>query len=58
MDQDILEKIERLCSFVCNGKNYQYEQKLYKSAEHKLYDAGIIYAWNIFGFLLLKTHNF
>ena len=48
MEEDILEKIERFCSFVCNGKNYQYEQKLQKAAEHKLYDAAIIYAWNIF----------
>lgn len=48
MEQDIQEKIEKLCSFVCNGKTYQYEQKLQKSAEHELYDAAIIYAWNIF----------
>ena len=46
--QDIQEKIETLCSFVCNGKTYQYEQKLQKSAEYELYDAAIIYAWNIF----------
>lgn len=48
MQQDIQEKIEKMCSFVCNGKTYQYEQKLEKSAEHGLYDAAIIYAWNIF----------
>ena len=48
MDETIQEKIAQLCSFVCNGKTYQYEQKLQKSAEHELYDAAIIYAWNIF----------
>ncbi len=48
MQQDIQGKIEKLCSFVCNGKTYQYEHKLQKSAEHELYDAAIIYAWNIF----------
>jgi len=48
MNQDIKEKIKKLCSFVCNGKTYQYEQKLHKSAEHDLCDASIIYAWNIF----------
>jgi hypothetical protein len=48
MEQEIQEKITILCSFVCNGKTYQYEQKLQKAAESKLYDAAIIYAWNIF----------
>ena len=48
MQEDIQEKIEILCSFVCNGKTYQYEQKLQKTAQHELYDAAIIYAWNIF----------
>lgn len=48
MEQGIQEKINQLCSFVCNGKTYQYEQKLHKAAEHELYDAAIIYAWNIF----------
>lgn len=48
MNQDISEKIDQLCFFVCNGKTYQYEQKLQKAAEHELYDAAIIYAWNIF----------
>lgn len=48
MQQDISEKIDRLCAFVCNGKTYQYEQQLRKAAEHGLYDAAIIYAWNIF----------
>lgn len=48
MQQDISEKIDRLCSFVCNGKTYQHEQQLRKAAEHGLYDAAIIYAWNIF----------
>lgn len=48
MEQDIIEKIDKLCSFVCNGKTYQYEYQLRKACEHKLYDASIIYAWNIF----------
>ncbi len=48
MEETIQEKITQLCSFVCNGKTYQYEQKLRKSTEHELYDAAIIYAWNIF----------
>lgn len=48
MQQDIQEKIIELCTYVCNGKTYQYEQKLQKSAEYELYDAAIIYAWNIF----------
>lgn len=48
MNQDISEKIDQLCSFVCNGKTYQYEQKLYKATKNELYDAAIIYAWNIF----------
>ena len=48
MNENILEKIDRLCSFVCNGKTYEYEQKLHKAAENELFDAAIIYAWNIF----------
>lgn len=48
MNENILEKIDRLCSFVCNGKTYEYEQKLKKASENELYDAAIIYAWNIF----------
>lgn len=48
MNESILEKIDRLCSFVCNGKTYEYEQKLKKASENELYDAAIIYAWNIF----------
>ncbi len=46
--EDIDKKIETLCSYVCNGKTYGYEQKLYLAAKHGLYDAAIIYAWNIF----------
>ncbi len=48
MNENILEKIDRLCSFVCNGKTYEYEQKLKKASGNELYDAAIIYAWNIF----------
>ncbi len=48
MDQDLSEKIDKLCSFVCNGKTYQYEYQLRKAAEYKLYDAAVVYAWNIF----------
>lgn len=47
-NEDIEQKIDTLCSYVCNGKTYGYEQKLYLSARHGLYDAAIIYAWNIF----------
>jgi hypothetical protein len=42
------QKIARLCSYVCNGKTYNYEQRLYLATKHELYDAAIIYAWNIF----------
>ncbi len=45
---DIEQKIKRLCTYVCNGKTYGYEQRLYLAAKHGLYDAAIIYAWNIF----------
>jgi hypothetical protein len=41
-------KITRLCSYVCNGKTYNYEQRLHLATKHGLYDAAIIYAWNIF----------
>lgn len=47
-DGDIDKKIEVLCSYVCNGKTYGYEQKLYLAVKHGLYDAAVIYAWNIF----------
>lgn len=45
---EIEQKIARLCSYVCNGKTYNYEQRLCLSAKYGLYDAAIIYAWNIF----------
>lgn len=45
---DIEQKIKRLCTYVCNGKTYGYEQRLYLATKHGLYDAAIIYAWNIF----------
>ncbi len=45
---DLGQKINRLCSYVCNGKSYGYEQRLHLSSKHGLYDAAIIYAWNIF----------
>lgn len=45
---DIDKKISKLCSYVCNGKSYGFEQKLYLATKHGLYDAAIIYAWNIF----------
>ena len=48
MNQTLDEKIENLCSYVCNAGKYNYEQKLVKAAEGELYDAAIIYAWNIF----------
>lgn len=47
-NDDIEQKIARLCSYVCNGKTYNYEQRLYLATKHGLYDAAIIYAWNIF----------
>lgn len=47
-NDEIEQKIARLCSYVCNGKTYNYEQRLYLATKHGLYDAAIIYAWNIF----------
>lgn len=47
-NEEIEQKIARLCSYVCNGKTYNYEQRLYLATKHGLYDAAIIYAWNIF----------
>lgn len=47
-NDEIEQKIARLCSYVCNGKTYNYEQRLYLATKHSLYDAAIIYAWNIF----------
>lgn len=47
-NDEIEQKIARLCSYVCNGKTYNYEQRLYQATKHGLYDAAIIYAWNIF----------
>lgn len=47
-NDEIEQKIARLCSYVCNGKTYNYEQRLYIATKHGLYDAAIIYAWNIF----------
>jgi len=46
--EDVNQKIKRLCTYVCNGKTYGYEQRLYLATKHGLYDAAIIYAWNIF----------
>lgn len=46
--EDIVQKINCLCSYVCNGKTYGYEQRLHIAAKHSLYDSAIIYAWNIF----------
>ncbi len=48
MNQNLAEKIENLCLYVCNAKKFGYEQKLKKATEHELYDAAIIYAWSIF----------
>lgn len=45
---EIEQKIARLCLYVCNGKTYGYERRLYLATKHSLYDAAIIYAWNIF----------
>lgn len=47
-NEEIEQKIARLCSYVCNGKTYNYEQRLYLATKHGLHDAAIIYAWNIF----------
>ena len=47
-NEEIEQKIARLCSYVCNGKTYNYEQRLYLATKHGLYDAAIIYVWNIF----------
>lgn len=47
-NEQIFENIDRLCSFVCNRKTYEYEQKLIGAAGSGLYDAAIIYAWNMF----------
>lgn len=48
MNENLAEKIENLCSYVCNAKKYNYKQNLVKVVESELYDATIIYAWNIF----------
>lgn len=48
------QKIDTLCSYVCNGKTYGYEQSLYLATKHGLYDASIIYAWNIFMLFLYE----
>lgn len=54
MYEDIDQKIKKLCCYVCNGKTYRYEQSLYKAAKYGLYDAGIIYVWNIFMLFLYE----
>jgi len=45
---EVENKIKCLCTYVCNGKTYGYEQRLHIAAKHNLYDSAIIYAWNIF----------
>jgi hypothetical protein len=47
-NDEIEQKIASLCSYICNGKTYGYEQRLYLATKHGLYDAAIIYTWNIF----------
>jgi hypothetical protein len=47
-NDEIEQKIADLCSYVCNSKTYDYDQRLYLATKHGLYDAAIIYAWNIF----------
>lgn len=47
-EDELTQKINLLCSYVCNGKTYGYEQRLHLATKHGLYDAAIIYAWNIF----------
>jgi len=48
MDEEVLNKIDVICSYVCNGKTYKYEQKLKKAVGMELYDSAIIYSWKIF----------
>jgi len=47
-NDEIEQKIACLCSYVCNGKTYNYEQRLCLATKYGLYDVAIIYAWNIF----------
>ena len=51
---EVENKIKCLCTYVCNGKTYGYEQRLHIAAKHNLYDSAIIYAWNIFMLFIFK----
>jgi len=41
-------RVKKLCDFICNRSVCNYEDKLVKAIENDLWDASIIYSWNIF----------